>query len=218
VTEHNLPAGDLGWLPSAPATGFLLDRGQIERIEPNPAHASTILAQARMHLSSARILATTEDAAAAFVTAYDAARKSLSAMLAVQGLRARGGDGGHRVLSELMQAQLRCTGASCANLTGCARSATTPSTQTPISRPPQQTMSPMASPPRNGSLSWGTSSSTSSPLSARQGRSLESGGRCLPVSASLSSVPCPHQALLWLNADVPGTDSPAARGTTSRHL
>jgi hypothetical protein len=49
-----------------------------------------------MHLSSARILSTTEDAAAAFVTAYDAARKSLSAMLAVQGLRARGGDGGHR--------------------------------------------------------------------------------------------------------------------------
>lgn len=36
-----------------------------------------------MHLSSARILATTEDVAAAFVTAYDAARKSLSAMLAV---------------------------------------------------------------------------------------------------------------------------------------
>ena len=106
MTERNPPAGDLGWLPDAPATGFLLDRGQIERIEPNPAHARTILAQARMHLSSARILATTEDAAAAFVTAYDAARKSLSAMLAVQGLRARGGDGGHRVLSELMQAQL----------------------------------------------------------------------------------------------------------------
>jgi hypothetical protein len=59
-----------------------------------------------MHLSSARILAATEDAGAAFVTAYDAARKSLAAMLAVQGLRARGGDGGHRVLSELMQAQL----------------------------------------------------------------------------------------------------------------
>ena len=106
VTERNPPAGDLGWLPDVPATGFLLDRGQIERIEPNPVHTRTILAQARMHLSSARILATTEDAAAAFVTAYDAARKSLSAMLAVQGLRVRGGDGRHRVLSELMQAQL----------------------------------------------------------------------------------------------------------------
>jgi HEPN domain-containing protein len=106
VTERNLPAGGLDWLPDAPATGFLLDRGQLERVEANPAHARTILEQARMHLSSARILAATVDTAAAFVTAYDAARKSLSAMLAVQGLRARGGDGGHRVLSELMQAQL----------------------------------------------------------------------------------------------------------------
>jgi len=71
-------------------------------------------------------LAATEDAAAAFVTAYDAARKSLSAMLAVQGLRARGGDGGHRVLSELMQAQTagHCPVADTANadsarLAGC---------------------------------------------------------------------------------------------------
>lgn len=89
MTERNPSADDLGWLPDAPATGFLLDRGQVERVEANPAHARTILAQARMHLSSARILAATEDAAAAFVTAYDAARKSLSAMLAVQGLRTR---------------------------------------------------------------------------------------------------------------------------------
>jgi HEPN domain-containing protein len=106
VTERNTPADDLGWLPGAPATGFLLGRGQIERVEANPARARTIVVQARMHLSSARIVATTEDTAAAFVTACDAARKSLSAMLAAQGLRARGGDGGHRVLSELMQARL----------------------------------------------------------------------------------------------------------------
>ena len=106
MSERNPPADDLGWLPDAPATGFLLDRGQVERVEPNLAHARAILAQARLHLSSARILATTEDVGAAFVTAYDAARKSLSAMLAVQGLRTRGGEGGHRVLSELMQAQL----------------------------------------------------------------------------------------------------------------
>ena len=106
MSERNPPAGDLGWLPNAPATGFLLGRGQIERVEPNPAHARATLDQARLHMSSARILAGTEDSAAAFVTAYDAARKSLSAMLAVQGLRTRGGDGGHRVLSELMQAQL----------------------------------------------------------------------------------------------------------------
>ena len=101
------PAHDaLGWRPSAPATSFLLDRGQIERVEPNPQHARRLLADARRHLASARLLGTTDDVAAAFVTAYDSARKALAAMLAVQGLRARGGDGGHRVLGELMQAQL----------------------------------------------------------------------------------------------------------------
>lgn len=88
------------------ATAYLLGRGQIERVAPNPDHAMRILAEARRHLSSARLLATTDDVAAAFVTAYDAARKSLAAMLAAQGLRTKGGDGGHRVLGELMQAQL----------------------------------------------------------------------------------------------------------------
>jgi HEPN domain-containing protein len=69
-------------------------------------HARRILTEAARHVSSAQLLATTDDTAAAFVTGYDAARKAISAMLAVQGLRARGGDGGHRVLGELMQAQL----------------------------------------------------------------------------------------------------------------
>lgn len=96
----------LGWRPDAPATGFLLDRGQIERVRSNPEHAKAVLADARRHLNSAAMLAETDDVAAAFVTADDAARKALAAMLAVQGLRARGGDGGHRVLGELMQAQL----------------------------------------------------------------------------------------------------------------
>ena len=103
MSERNPPADDPGWLPGAPAASFLLSRGQIERVEPNPDYARAMLTQARMHLSSARILATTQDSAAAFVTAYDAARKSLSAMLAVQGLRTRGGDGGHRVQAQLPQ-------------------------------------------------------------------------------------------------------------------
>lgn len=94
------------WRPDAPATAYLLGRGQIEQVDANPGHALAILAEARKHLGSARLLATTDDIAAAFVMAYDAARKALAAMLAVQGLRAKGGDGGHRVLGELMQAQL----------------------------------------------------------------------------------------------------------------
>jgi hypothetical protein len=81
----------LVWRPDAPATGYLLGRGQIEQVNANSGHALAILAEARKHLGSARLLATTDDVAAAFVMAYDAARKALSAMLAVQGLRAKGG-------------------------------------------------------------------------------------------------------------------------------
>lgn len=99
-------ATPLAWRPDAPATAYLLGRGQIEQVNANPGHALAILAESRKHLGSARLLATTDDIAAAFVMAYDAARKALAAMLAVQGLRAKGGDGGHRVLGELMQAQL----------------------------------------------------------------------------------------------------------------
>lgn len=99
-------AAPLAWRPDAPATAYLLGRGQIEKVSANPDHALAILADSRKHLGSAQLLATTDDVAAAFVMAYDAARKALAAMLAVQGLRAKGGDGGHRVLGELMQAQL----------------------------------------------------------------------------------------------------------------
>ena|SRR5690625_49445 len=106
MSESDRHPDRFAWRPDAPATTYLLDRGQIERVAPNPAHAHKILTEARRHLSSGRLLATTDDVAAAFVTAYDAARKSLSAMLAAQGLRARGGDGGRRVLGDLMQAQL----------------------------------------------------------------------------------------------------------------
>jgi hypothetical protein len=127
VAERNPPADDLGWLPDAPATGFLLDRGQIERVEADPAHA-------------------------------------------------------------------RATGAPCANLTGCARSATTPSTQTPLSRPPRRTTSPTASPPRNGSLSWESSSWNSSPLSGTQGRGLKAARHCSPAPVPLGSLRCLHHA------------------------
>jgi HEPN domain-containing protein len=141
-----------------------------------------------MHLSSARILATTEDAAAAFVTAYDAARKSLSAMLAVQGLRARGGDGGHRVLSELMQAQLPRHRRILREFDWMRHKRNDTQYPDPDKPTAQRTTSPMASPPHKRSLSWEGSSWNSSPPSARQGRSFRSGGRCLPGPALLSSA------------------------------
>lgn len=39
------PTDDLGWRPDAPATDFLLGRGQIERVEPNPSQARMILGE-----------------------------------------------------------------------------------------------------------------------------------------------------------------------------
>jgi HEPN domain-containing protein len=50
-------------------------------------------------------LGTTDDTSMAFVAAYDAARKALSAILAVQGLRAKGGEGGHAVLLDAVRSQ-----------------------------------------------------------------------------------------------------------------
>jgi len=61
--------------------------------------------EARRHLASARVLAGTADVSLAFVAAYDAARKALSAILAVQGVRAKGGEGGHAVLLDAVRPQ-----------------------------------------------------------------------------------------------------------------
>ena len=84
---------------------FLVDRGKIERLTPNLANARHLVREARRHLASAHVLASTDDVSAAFVTAYDAARKALTAILAVQGLRTKGGDGGHTVLLDVVRPQ-----------------------------------------------------------------------------------------------------------------
>lgn len=68
-------------------------------------HAVLTLQQARLDLSSARILIDTNPVGA-FMLTYDAARKALMAILANQGLRPRGSEGGHAVLLEVVLAQL----------------------------------------------------------------------------------------------------------------
>ncbi len=62
------PSHPLDWRPDAPATDFLVQRGQLERVQPNRAHAQALLAESRRHLASARLLATTDGVSAAFVT------------------------------------------------------------------------------------------------------------------------------------------------------
>ena len=61
--------------------------------------------QARLDLSSARILNDTNPVGA-FMLTYDAARKALTAILANQGLRPMGSEGGRAVLLDVVLAQL----------------------------------------------------------------------------------------------------------------
>lgn len=84
----------------------LLNEGRLERIEPSRDHARALIEQAKQAASSSAVLSQTEDTITAFGAAYDAARKALTAILANQGLRPGGGEGGHAVLREAVLAQL----------------------------------------------------------------------------------------------------------------
>src|SRR5690554_572808 len=64
----------------------LLVRQSLDRVAPSRELADAMLEQAELHLDSAKLLLAT-DAPGAFQLAYDAARKSLAAILANQGLR-----------------------------------------------------------------------------------------------------------------------------------
>lgn len=83
------------WEPTERGIEYLIERGRLDRVTPRPQTAEHLLEEARRHLASAQVLAGTADVSLAFVAAYDAARKALSAILAIQGIRAKGGDGGH---------------------------------------------------------------------------------------------------------------------------
>jgi len=96
---------ELRFEPNAQGMQGFIAKGRIERVAPNIDHARHLLREARRHLTSADVLADTEDVSAAFVTAYDAARKALAAILAVQGLRAKGSNGGHAVLLDAIRPQ-----------------------------------------------------------------------------------------------------------------
>ena len=65
----------------------LLDNGELDRVQPSTTLAERMLAEAKAHLASARVLVES-DTIAAFSLAYDAARKGSAALLAAQGLRA----------------------------------------------------------------------------------------------------------------------------------
>jgi HEPN domain-containing protein len=82
----------------------LIDEGGLEEVEPSSEHAELLMRQAETHLASAPALLPA-DPPGAFAVLYDAARKSLGAVLAKQGLRATRKNG-HRATQEAIEAQL----------------------------------------------------------------------------------------------------------------
>ena len=83
----------LRWESNEQGIDFLVERGRLDRVAPQPQTAEHLLTEARRHVVSAQALTDTEDTSMAFVAAYDAARKALSAILVIQGIRGKGGDG-----------------------------------------------------------------------------------------------------------------------------
>jgi hypothetical protein len=92
------------WPVGAAEVQNLIDQGEIEEVEPSQEHAELLMRQAETHLASAPVLLPT-DPPGAFAVLYDAARKSLGAVLAKQGLRATHKNG-HRATQEAIEAQL----------------------------------------------------------------------------------------------------------------
>lgn len=92
------------WQVGAAEVQNLIDQGELEPVAPSSEHAALLMRQAKTHLSSAPALLP-GDPPGAFAVLYDGARKSMSAVLAQQGLRATSKNG-HRATQEAIEAQL----------------------------------------------------------------------------------------------------------------
>ncbi|MDR0848879.1 MAG: HEPN domain-containing protein [Propionibacteriaceae bacterium] len=82
----------------------MLADGHLQKVPPSRERAEALLAQARNHLATAQ-QAASDDPEGAYALLYDAARKSLAAMLENQGLRVTS-RGGHLGLYDAVSAQL----------------------------------------------------------------------------------------------------------------
>ena len=76
----------------------MLERGELSQVTANAELADRLMATARQHLASVRLLADSDP-----YLAYDAIRKALSALLQIQGLRATT-SGGHLAIMHAVQA------------------------------------------------------------------------------------------------------------------
>jgi hypothetical protein len=75
------------WAQGRTVIDSMLERGELERVALNAEHTAQLIAQARRHAASAQQIADAEPAGA-FQLLYDAARKSLVAILENQGTAA----------------------------------------------------------------------------------------------------------------------------------
>lgn len=74
----------------------MLANRRLERVVSNLQHALAVVRTAERHVTTAKMLAETDDEGMAFTAAYDGARKGLTAVLAIEGLRVRPVGGAHR--------------------------------------------------------------------------------------------------------------------------
>lgn len=91
------------WAKGADRILELIDARHLQRIVADSDIVTALLASARRHVESARLTAG-QDPEAAFSLAYDAARKSATALLGHQGLRPTT-TGGHIAVVDSMRAQ-----------------------------------------------------------------------------------------------------------------
>lgn len=92
------------WPQGAHVIEGMIDRNELQRVEPSVELAEHLLDEATRHLASAELLAEV-DPSMAYDSLYSAARKAMAAVLARQGLRATA-RGGHVAVEESLNAQL----------------------------------------------------------------------------------------------------------------
>lgn len=94
------------WQQGRATIDNMLGAGQLERVTPSREYAERLLAQARAHLALATAGESADvDPVGSYQLIYDAARKSLAAVLENQGLRATS-RGGHIAVLDAVRAQL----------------------------------------------------------------------------------------------------------------
>jgi uncharacterized protein (UPF0332 family) len=110
VTTPHAEHGDPGrWTEGEETIEEMIEHGLLDsNIFANPTDVEGLFDDAEKHLDSAASLKD-DDPRGAYSIMYTGTRKALVAALLKQGLRARGGEGGHRHVYDAIKAQLGTT-------------------------------------------------------------------------------------------------------------